>query len=39
MFHFDAVERSPVAAMLVTLFVAAAASLVCVAAAVGPALA
>jgi hypothetical protein len=37
MFHFDAIERSRIATALVTLFATAAASIVCLAAAVGPA--
>ena len=39
MFHLDAIERSPVTTALLTLFATAAASFVCLAAAVGPAIA
>ena len=39
MFHFATTQRSPVVTTLATLFATAAASFVCLAAAVGPALA
>ncbi len=39
MFHFDAIERSRIATALITLVAATAASIVCLAAAVAPAMA